>query len=54
VSLRVGFEESETQARPNVALFLLPADVDVELSTLPLQHHVCLYAAMFPTMRIMD
>jgi len=31
VSLGVGFEVSDAQARPHVSLFLLPADQDVEL-----------------------
>jgi len=35
----VSVEVSSTQARPSVSLFLLPADLDVELSA-PLQHHV--------------
>ena len=41
MSLGVGFEVSNAQARPSVTLFLLPEDPDVELSA-PLQHHVCL------------
>lgn len=48
MSLEVGFEGSEAQARSKVSLFLLPMDLDVEL----LQHHVCLHPAMLPT--IMD
>ena len=51
----VGFEESYAQAPPCVghSLSLLPEDQDVELLA-PLQHHVCLSAAMLPTMMIMD
>lgn len=33
VSLEVGFEASEAQARPSGSLFLLSRDLDVELST---------------------
>jgi hypothetical protein len=33
-----------------LTLFLLPADLEVELSWLPLQHRVCLSAAMLPAM----
>ena len=49
----LGFVVSEAQARTSVSLFLLPADPDAELSPPP-QHHVCLCAAMLPTMMIMD
>ena len=45
VSLRVGFEFSDDQARPNVTLFLLPDDPDIKLPAtslapcLPACHH---------------
>lgn len=32
VSLGMGFEVSEVQAKPSVSVFLLPAGLDVELS----------------------
>ena len=53
MSQRVGFEVSEAQARPSVALFLLPANPDVEFSaTSPAP---CLpHDAMLPTMMITD
>jgi hypothetical protein len=35
VSLEVGFEVSEAQARPSGSIFLLPADADAELICLP-------------------
>jgi hypothetical protein len=35
VSLQVGFEVSGAQARPSDSLFLLPADLDVEILTTP-------------------
>jgi hypothetical protein len=46
MSLGVGFEVSEAQARPNVTLFLLPADPDVELSA-PFPAH-CLPVCFLP------
>jgi hypothetical protein len=49
----VDFEISEAQARPRVSLFLLPMDPDVDLSA-PLQHHVYLHVAMFPSGMSMD
>ena len=49
MSLGVGFEALEAQARPSVILFLLLADLDVELSATSLAH-VYLCAAMLPTM----
>jgi hypothetical protein len=53
--MELGFEVPYAQALANVIPIssCLPADHDVEFSAL-LQHNVCLYAAMFPTMRIMD
>lgn len=53
VSQRVGFEVSEAQARPSVALFLLPANPEVEFAaTSPA---LCLpHDDMLPTMMIMD
>jgi hypothetical protein len=46
VSLRVGFEVSEAQARLRVILFLLPDDLDAEFSaSFPA---VCLCTTMFP------
>lgn len=45
VSVGVGFEVSKAQARPSGSLFLLPADLDIELSAtsptphLPAYHH---------------
>ena len=67
VSLEVDFGVSKAQARLclidclsvclslslSLSLFVLPVDSEVELSKL-LQHHVCLHAAMFPIMKIMD
>jgi hypothetical protein len=46
----VGFEVSNVQAMPSVvhSLLLLPVDQVVELSV-PIPAHVCLDAAMFPT-----
>lgn len=49
--LGLGFEALSAQARPNVSLFLLPANPDVEL-LVRLQHHVCLPAVMIPAMII--
>lgn len=49
--LGVDFRVSNAQTRPSVPLFLLPVDADVELST-TLQHHVCLHAAVLPTMTV--
>lgn len=46
MSLGLGFEVSEAQARPSGLLFLLPANSEVEVPV-PLQHHVGLSAAMF-------
>jgi hypothetical protein len=44
VLLAMGFEVSKVPARPRVSLFLLPVDLDVELSAsstscLPVCHH---------------
>ena len=51
MSLGVGFEVSEAQARPRGSR--LPVDPDAELSV-PLWHHVCVCTIMLPTMMIMD
>lgn len=40
VSLKVGFEVLKAQARPSVSLFLLSADLNVELLA-TLQDYVC-------------
>ena len=50
-----GSEVMYAQAMPSVGhnLLLLPMDQYVELSA-PLQYHVCLHAALLPTMMIMD
>jgi hypothetical protein len=50
----MAFEISKALAMSSVALFLLPEDLDRELPATLLQHHVCLHAAMLPTMMIMD
>lgn len=53
VSLGVGLEVSKAQTRSNITFFLLPVDLDVELSAnslapcLPVCH-------LFPTVIIMD
>jgi hypothetical protein len=47
----VGFEVSE--ALTTHCSFLLPVDMTYH-SQLPLQHYVCLPAAMLPAMKIMD
>lgn len=48
VSLGTGFKVSGCSCQAQChSLFLLPSDPDVN-SQLPLQHHVCLDAAMFP------
>ena len=49
MSLGLGFEVSEAQARPSISLFLLPDNLDVELSAplpapcLPVCHHASHY-----------
>ena len=50
----VGFEVSHTQEKPSVvdSHLLLPTDQEEDPQVL-LQHHVCLDAAMIPTMMIM-
>lgn len=48
MSLRVGFEVSEVSQR---SFFLLPVVLDIEFSV-PRQYHVCLHAAMIPTVMI--
>lgn len=54
VSLWVGFEVFKTaHVRPSGFLFLLPVDLNLELSS-ALSKTVCLCAAILPTMIIID
>jgi hypothetical protein len=54
VSLEVSFKVGLKPGLVAHSLSLLPADQDVELSLLPLQHRVCLCAAMLPAMMMID
>ena len=49
----VGFDVSKAQATLSVSLFLLPRDLNGELSA-TLQRHVCMHATMLPAMMTMD
>jgi hypothetical protein len=50
LSLGVGSEVSKTHARPNVSLSAYRSGCSSQV----LLHHVCLHAAMFSAMMIMD
>jgi hypothetical protein len=55
VSLAVGFEVSEGQDRSSGLLSLPHAClIWLENSQILLQHHVCLYVTLFPTVMIME
>ena len=54
MSLGVGFEALEAQARPSVILFLLLADLDVELSQFCSSAISYLNDVMLPSMSITD
>ena len=54
VSLWVGFEVLDVQARPRVSLSSCCLPIQMENSQLLLQHHACLYTNMFPDLTIVD
>ena len=54
MSLGVGLEVSNAQARTGVTLCACCLRIQTGNSVLLLQHHVCLHAAILPTMMIVD